>query len=39
MEKTFKSCKDGDLAWEITMNQVGEFLAECETKGIMRRFG
>ena len=39
MEKTFKSCKDGDLAWEITMNQVGEFLSECETKGIMRRFG
>ena len=39
MEKTFKACKDGDLAWEITMSQVEEFISECEKKGIMRRFG
>ncbi len=39
MEKTFKTCKDGDLAWDITMSQVGEFISNCETKGIMRRFG
>lgn len=39
MEKTFKTCKDGDLAWEITMSQVEEFISECEKKGIMRRFG
>ena len=38
MTKNFKKYR-GDLAWEVTQIEVGEFISECESKGIMKRLG
>lgn len=38
MMKNFKKYR-GDLAWEVTKIEVGEFISECESKGIMKKLG
>ena len=38
MTKNFKKYR-GDLAWEVTQIEVGEFISECESKGIMKKLG